>query len=145
MTIKTASWFTKLPADHLRVGISRGTPRGQAAGYRHYTALNPGDWFKSSTIPDYLALYGALLEQLDPERVVRDLLALDPGKVPVLLCFENPTAIAKGECWCHRHLVAQWLEDRLGILIEEVAHPTLDRFAKLRAEHVEPPRSHSRK
>jgi hypothetical protein len=139
MLIKTGSWLTKLPADHLRVGISRGTPRGQAAGYRRYTALNPGDWFKSSTIPDYLALYGELLGRLDPERVVRDLLELDPGKVPVLLCFESPGGIAEGACWCHRHLVAQWLEDRLGILVEEVAHPTLDRFAKLRAEGVKPP------
>jgi hypothetical protein len=140
MTIKTASWFAKLPHDHLKVGISRGVPRGTPAGYRRYGALNPGDWFKSSTIPDYITLYGILLEQLQPERVADDLLELAPGRVPVLVCFENPTAIAKGECWCHRHLVAQWLEDKLGMRVEEVGHPNLDRFAKLRAEGVEPPR-----
>jgi hypothetical protein len=31
--------------------------------------------------------------------------------------------------WCHRHIVAQWLEDRLGIAVHEVGHPNLDRFA----------------
>lgn len=32
--IFTASWFTPLPTGHLRVGISRGVPRGLPAGYR---------------------------------------------------------------------------------------------------------------
>lgn len=138
-TIRTATWTTKLPPDHLRVGVSRGALRGTPAGYRRYIVLSPGAWFNSSTIPDYLKLYGAVLEQLSPERVVRDLLALDPGKVPVLVCYENPKSIAQGACWCHRHLVAQWLEDRLGIQVEEVGFPTLDRWATLRHEGVEPP------
>ncbi len=107
MLIKTGSWFTKLPPDHIKVGISRGVPRATPAGFRRYAALNPGPWFKSSTIPDYLALYGALLAELNPEKVAADLLALAPGKVPVMVCFESPTAIAEGKVWCHRHLGAQ--------------------------------------
>jgi hypothetical protein len=27
--IKTANWFATLPDDHIKIGISRGTPRGQ--------------------------------------------------------------------------------------------------------------------
>lgn len=33
----------------------------------------------------------------------------------VLLCYESP------EKFCHRHLVADWLNDNLGIKVEEVA------------------------
>jgi len=139
MFIKTASWFTKLPPDHFKVGISRGVPRGTPAGYRRYAALNPGPWFKSSTVPEYLALYGAQLAKLKPERVAADLVALAPGRTPVMLCYENPVGIQSGSCWCHRHLVAQWLEDTLGIQVEEVGHPTLDRWARLRAAGVASP------
>ncbi|HEX4159941.1 MAG TPA: hypothetical protein VHY79_15860 [Rhizomicrobium sp.] len=89
MKIKTASWFTKLPPDHFKIGISRGVPRGTSAGYRQYAALNPGPWFNSSTIPAYLVLYRAPLAQLNHKKVATDLLALDPGKNPVLLCFET--------------------------------------------------------
>jgi hypothetical protein len=42
MTVKTASWFTKLPDDHQRIGISRSTPRRMPAGYRIYRKLAPG-------------------------------------------------------------------------------------------------------
>ena len=139
MKIRTASWFTKLPDDHLKVGISRGVPRGTPAGYKRFRTLEPGTWFNSSTIPDYLKLYGAILAALDPHKVADDLAALSPGKVPTLLCYENPVGVNEGKIWCHRHLAAQWLEDKLGIEVEEVGHPSLDRFAKLRLERVKPP------
>lgn len=42
--IKTSSWRTKLPAGHVRIGISRGAPRGMK-GYRRYPKLNPGSSF----------------------------------------------------------------------------------------------------
>lgn len=50
--IKTASWATKLPDDHLRVGISRGTPRRLPAGYRVFRSLAPGPWFNSVGIEE---------------------------------------------------------------------------------------------
>jgi hypothetical protein len=34
LQVFTSSWFTPLPPDHVRIGISRGTPRGVVAGYR---------------------------------------------------------------------------------------------------------------
>ncbi len=37
---------------------------------------------------------------------------------------------------CHRHIVAQWLEDSLGIAVPEVGHPNLDRFACLRLQGI---------
>jgi hypothetical protein len=56
-----------------------------------------------------------------------------------MLCYENAAGIQDGKLWCHRHLAAQWLEDRLGITVEEVGHPKLDRFTKLRLNGVAPP------
>ena len=38
----------------------------------------------------------------------------DTDKI-ILLCYESP------EKFCHRHLVAEWLTDNLGIKVEEVA------------------------
>jgi hypothetical protein len=41
-------------------------------------------------------------------------------------------------CYCHRHLAAQWLEDSLGIKVEEVGHPDLPRFRYLQGKHFAP-------
>lgn len=103
--IKTSSWFTKLPDDHLRVGISRGVPRTQPAGYRIYRGLAPGSWFNSVSVAEYDRLYRKILSKLDPRVVVLNLLDLAPGRIPVLYCFEQPDS---GE-WCHRSLCARWL------------------------------------
>jgi hypothetical protein len=109
------------------------------AGYKRYHALEPGPWFNSVSIPEYLTRYGVILAKLDPRRVADDLLTLGNGNIPVMLCYENAVGINKGELFCHRHLAAQWLEDRLGIKVEEYGHPDLDRFAKLRLSGIEPP------
>jgi hypothetical protein len=57
--LKTGAWTTVLPPEHLRVGISRGVPRGLPAGYWRYTKLNPGPWFNSLTAPDFIERYKA--------------------------------------------------------------------------------------
>ena len=80
-----------------------------------------------------------VLKSLDPHCVADELLQLGDGRVPVMLFYENAAAIQTGTLWCHRHLAAQWLEDRLGIEVEEVGHPELDRFAKLRLNNVTAP------
>jgi hypothetical protein len=139
MLIKTACWFAKIPADHIRIGISRGTPRGMA-GFRRCSALNPGPWFKSVEPVEYLRLYGELLAKLDANKVAGDIINLAGDKIPVLCCFESGPKIDSGEQWCHRHLAAKWFEDWLGIQVPELDHPELDRFARLMALGIEPPR-----
>lgn len=114
--IMTASWFAKLPADGTPVGISRGVPRREA-GYRRLRDLEPGPWFKSVSPRKYLSLYRQILDCLDP-RAIRDRL-LGFGDLPVMLCWESASDCHHGTKWCHRHLVAQWLEDRLGIEVPE--------------------------
>jgi hypothetical protein len=134
MTIWTASWAAKLPIGHTRVRISRGGPRWLPAGsYKSYSAFFPGKWFKSVSPPEYLDLYNAILAKLDPKRVVADLEALGPN--PTMLCFEAAKDIEAGNCYCHRHIAAQWLEDSLGIKVEEVGHHDLPRLRYLRGQN----------
>jgi hypothetical protein len=110
MTIWTSSWSTKLPAGHTRVRISRGGPRWLPAGsYKSYSALFPGKWFKTASPQEYLDLYNAILAKLDPLLVVEELEALGPN--PTILCWEKVKDIEAGTHYCHRHLVAKWLED----------------------------------
>jgi hypothetical protein len=120
MTIKTASWFTELPADHVMVGISRGVPRrGLIAGFRMFRKLAPGPWFHSVSTREYERLYRAqVLAPLDPREVAAQLLDLAGGRVPVMVCFER----AGAEAWCHRALAAGWLSDALGETVPEFGH-----------------------
>jgi hypothetical protein len=128
--MKTASWFTKLPDDHKRIGISRGTPRRMPAGYRVYKALAPGPWFNSVSIEEYYHLYRTeILGPLDPRAVADHLTMLAGGLVPVLLCYERPpsqsTLIAGEGDWCHRAMVAEWLAEALGVVVPEVGFESL--------------------
>jgi hypothetical protein len=122
MEIKTASWYTKLPDGHAKIGISRGTPRGMAAGYRMYRKLAPGSWFNSVGAEEYDRLYRTeILDRLDPRLVAADLVAKAGGQIPVMLCFERP---GRGQ-WCHRALAAEWLAEALGHPVPEVGYETL--------------------
>jgi hypothetical protein len=122
--MKTASWFTKLPDDHKRIGISRGVPRRMQAGFRVYPALAPGPWFNSVGVEEYYHRYRTeILDPLDPRAVVEDLTRLAGGLVPVMLCYERrpaqSTLIAGTGDWCHRAMVAEWLAESLGFAVPE--------------------------
>jgi Phage integrase family len=51
-----------------------------------------------------------------------------------LTLFESAKGIEAGICYCHRHLAAQWLEDSLGIKVEEVGHPETNNHSTQAAE-----------
>jgi hypothetical protein len=133
--IKTGSWFTPLPEDHIRIGISRGVPRGMPAGYRLFKALAPGPWFNTTTPTEYDHLYAEILGKLDAGEVVRQIEALANGRVPVLCCYERPNT----GVWCHRAMVSRWLHQQLGLVVPEVgfeARPVEDPHPLLPAELV---------
>jgi hypothetical protein len=120
--IKTASWFTTLPDDHQRISISRGTPRGQRAGFRLYRKLAPGPWFNSVGAAEYIDLYRReILDPLNPHQVAAELADMAGGKVATLLCFER----AGGADWCHRAMAAAWLAEALGQPVPEFGFETL--------------------
>lgn len=49
-----------------------------------------------------------ILDKLDPLEVYNDL-----GEDAILLCYESIDKIDKGETFCHRHIIARWLEEEL--------------------------------
>lgn len=116
MKIYTSSWFTKLPPEIQKIGISRGTPRGYPAGYRKMPELAPGPYFKTATPAEYHCQFMYGLEGLDPEEVVDKIRRLSAGRDVALLCYESPTDPA---AWCHRGQVSGWLHDTLKIEVFE--------------------------
>ena len=58
-----------------------------------------------------------ILDKLDPLEVYNDL-----GEDAILLCYESYAKCEAGETFCHRHMVARWLEEELekqyGIIVE---------------------------
>jgi len=50
-----------------------------------------------------------VLDQLDPQEILWEV-----GEDAVLLCWEKPGK------FCHRHLVAKWLSEKLGIEVTEL-------------------------
>ncbi len=94
------------------VAISQGLPRFAKKGtYESYKALAPS-WDLVKNVKEeseYRRRYFAeVLAKLDPAKVAADL----DGKI--LLCWEKP-----GEEFCHRRMVAEWLEESLGIQVPE--------------------------
>ena len=67
---------------------------------------------------EYESLYQAILARLDPRQVVEDLHRLANPHEPVLLCWERPPF--SETVWCHRWMVAAWLERELGLIVPEV-------------------------
>ena len=79
-----------------------------------YRLLNPEWIYKDDPEISYTKKFNSKLEKLNPEQVYKDLEKLSNGRPVVLCCHEN-----KDE-FCHRHLVARWLEKKLNIVVEEL-------------------------
>ena len=133
--ICTSSWQTAIDeTKYCRIGISRSTPRGQK-GYRRYPKLNPGPWFRSiADERDWAKRYeDEILAPLDSQKTIDELMTMADGRVPVLLCWEPPEP---GDDYCHRGLVAAWLERSMKLKVCELgqeregcghSHPKLPR------------------
>ena len=68
---------------------------------------------KKITEDQFIKSYEDQLVSLSAEKVYEDLINLVSGFEPIIM-----TSISKKK-FCHRHLVAEWLENELGIIIEE--------------------------
>jgi hypothetical protein len=93
------------------ISISKGTPdwfKGQT-----YQPLCPPWWLIKSDLPEkeWAEKYHAvILSKLNAATVAREL------NNKVLLCWEKP------EEFCHRRVVAQWLEKELNITVPEIIY-----------------------
>jgi hypothetical protein len=94
------------------IAISLGVP----ASYRglRYAPLHPTKaMLRIKDHEHYRQAYQAgILDRLDPARVWRELHAL--AENPILLCWEDANV------FCHRRIVAEWLEQNLGVKISEL-------------------------
>ena len=103
------------------VSISRQKMRG-AEAMREYPALMPS-WdiikkahqlgYNEESFLAYRDAYFAQLDKLDARKVYNDL------QNCVLVCFESSTDLAAGKKFCHRRMVAGWLEEKLGVKVPE--------------------------
>jgi hypothetical protein len=92
------------------VAISQGVPRFCKG--RRYMPLAPPRWLlkaKDSELFD--REYRKQLDALDAKQVAGDL-----GPDAILLCWESFNVR------CHRRLVAEWQEEKLGIVVPELDH-----------------------
>lgn len=64
---------------------------------------------------DYVrCFYEQVLSELDPRKVMVELMEKSDGRNIVLLCYEKPFD------FCHRHIVSHWLTNQMGQEIQEV-------------------------
>src|SRR5439155_17514364 len=112
----TTSNFAKSGKHPDAIAISQGVPRFYRV--KRYLPLAPPRWLlkaKDSELFD--REYRKQLELLDAKQVAEDL-----GPNAILLCWESFNVR------CHRRLVAQWLEEKLGIVVPELAARGESRF-----------------
>ena len=95
------------------ISIARWAPRWWGKGNRLFQLAPsiPMVKDKSMTEAEYIRLYEIILAGQDPQEIAKDLDGC------ALLCWEKP-----GE-FCHRRLVAEWLEKNLGIEVPEFTAP----------------------
>lgn len=107
----------KIPADIVRISIAAKAP--QYYDGIEYKKVSPKYGFfmkwKENHDNDFYVehFYSEVLSILNPKTVYQDLENLSGGKDCVLLCYEKSTD------FCHRHLVADWLNKQLNLEIEE--------------------------
>ncbi len=106
--MKTSNFF-KNGRHPKAVAISRGVPKWYKG--RRYLKLAPSwELIRIKNPKKFTQLYHKhILNHLDPEVIYKEL-----GQDAILLCWEKP-----GE-FCHRRVVARWLEEKLGIEVPEL-------------------------
>ena len=115
-----------VPTNLGAISISLYPPRW--AKYKRYAPLAPRNWFYKEPKDIYIPAFKEHLALLDAGQVWEDLHSLSEGSEPIILCYEvippEMKAIAAAslpeDAFCHRRMVAEWLEDRLGIKVEEL-------------------------
>jgi len=78
----------------------------------------PADIIKIENEELYTKLYyERVLNKLDPKVIYEEL-----GDNAVLLCYEKYDDCISNKTFCHRHIVAEWLKNNLGMEIKELGY-----------------------
>jgi hypothetical protein len=112
----TGSFFTVPRAHAGRVSIARSAPSGHRQP--SYRAFAPGfSGWNSLPYDRYKSLYFQQLAQIDIRQALEDVQSLVPeGVTPIVMCWER-TGV--GDDWCHRRMLAEWIEDETGLYVPE--------------------------
>lgn len=100
------------------IAICGGVPKGWI-GLRYSPLAPKYSWWKEwkdGGLDEswYIEKYQeTVLDQLNPKSVIKELGLMSEGKDVALVCYEKP------ETFCHRHLVADWL-NKAGFSVEEL-------------------------
>ena len=97
------------------ISISVQFPTYSKIKYHQYNLLAPRYEMLKMSLDDYDVEFKKILSRLNPVHIHSDLVKLSQGKDIVLLCFE------KDRNECHRHMVGEWLEKKLQIIVKEIA------------------------
>lgn len=96
------------------VCIARGIPKyfyGEV-----FQDVAPYSWMLKTDVSreEYVdAYFNKVLSVVDPKNLIEKLEKISKGKDVALCCYEKPTD------FCHRHLLAKWIKDMLGIEVTE--------------------------
>jgi len=117
------SFVQKVPSEFL-VAIAGGVPLGFAG--LHYRKLAPKkdwweQWYNEKLSDDwYTRKYNeTVLNNLDPVTILKEF-----GDNKILLCWEKPGK------FCHRHLIADWLNKSTGVNVQELTVMDKQKFIK---------------
>jgi hypothetical protein len=107
------SYFARLNSNNFKGRDLNGVSVARSSRYwsgRKYPPLFPTwEMIKIENQQEYEEVYrNQILDQLDPLKVYNDL-----GEDAILLCHESEAKINSGEEFCHRHMIANWLEEEL--------------------------------
>ncbi len=102
----------KIPDNIIPISICRKSPKWYNG--LEYKGLAPSQsllsaWQREPNEKAYREVFNNLLKHLNIQAILFDLSNMSNGKDIVLVCYEHPSK------FCHRHLVAKWLNDIFGI------------------------------
>lgn len=108
------SYFAMAGRDENAVAISQGVPwwyKGKRMLELAPSRAMLNDVKRTGDSARFDEAMAALLDKLDAEKIVKAL-----GDNAILLCWEGYNVR------CHRRMVAEWLEAKLGIAVPELGH-----------------------
>lgn len=128
----TTSYFYKSKniegINHRIVSIVRGKPRHYSGIKHQLKSLAPTHNLTREFMTgyasekEYVASFNTMLASLNVNDVINELLKKTRGAEPILMCYCSPYR------FCHRHLVAEWIEKETGETVKELNYRAVSRF-----------------